>query len=270
MSELYCNNCGKKGHQYNQCKLPITSVGVISFRIFNNEIQYLLIRRKDTLGFIDFMRGKYSAYNKDYIKNMVYQMTDEEKLLLKTKSFDELWVKIWGNNGISTQYKNEENNSKDKFETIKRGIHTQYEEYNLQSIIDETQDVSWKEQEWGFPKGRRNYQEKDFDCATREFCEETGFNKKTLHNIKNIYPYEEIFTGSNYKSYKHKYYVAYIQSNDSHNLNQFQRSEVGKLEWKTYDNCIKSIREYNLEKKRILTNIDKTLKQFPLVYFNVQ
>ena len=171
MSELYCNNCGKKGHLYNQCKLPITSVGVIAFRIFNNEIQYLLIRRKDTLGFIDFMRGKYSAYNKDYIKNMVYQMTDEEKRLLKTNSFDELWVKIWGNNVISTQYKNEENNSKDKFETIKRGIHTQHEEYNLQSIIDETQDVSWKEQEWGFPKGRRNYQEKDFDCATREFCE---------------------------------------------------------------------------------------------------
>ena len=63
----YCNNCGKNGHLYHQCKLPITSLGIIAFRINDNQIQYLMIRRKDTLGYIDFMRGKYSVFNKDYI-----------------------------------------------------------------------------------------------------------------------------------------------------------------------------------------------------------
>ena len=38
MNESYCNNCGKKGHLYNQCKMPITSIGVVAFRFFNNEL----------------------------------------------------------------------------------------------------------------------------------------------------------------------------------------------------------------------------------------
>ena len=25
----YCNNCGKRGHTYNQCSKPITSVGLV-------------------------------------------------------------------------------------------------------------------------------------------------------------------------------------------------------------------------------------------------
>ena len=50
--------------------------------------------------------------------------------------------------------------------------------YNLDSIIEETYGESdWTEQEWGFPKGRRNFQEKDYDCAIREFTEETGYSK---------------------------------------------------------------------------------------------
>ena len=112
MNDLYCNNCGKKGHLYNQCKIPITSTGIVAFRIYKNEIQFLMIRRKETLGFIDFMRGKYNLQNKEYIKNMIMQMTDNEKELLKTKNFPELWEKIWGNCNISNQYKNEENSSK--------------------------------------------------------------------------------------------------------------------------------------------------------------
>jgi hypothetical protein len=90
MTDQYCNNCGKQGHLYHQCKIPITSVGLITFRINNNSVQYLMICRKDTLGYIDFMRGKYSVYNKNYIINMIKQMTNEEKVALKTKSFDEL------------------------------------------------------------------------------------------------------------------------------------------------------------------------------------
>ena len=57
IKENYCNNCGKSGHLYHQCKIPITSIGVIAYRKIENETQFLLIRRKDTLGFIDFIRG---------------------------------------------------------------------------------------------------------------------------------------------------------------------------------------------------------------------
>jgi len=265
MNEQYCNNCGKPGHLYHQCKIPITSVGLITFRIHDNSLKYLMICRKDTLGYIDFMRGKYSVFNKDYIMNMLKQMTTDEKRGLKTKTFDQLWTGIWGTKSISTQYKSEEVISNEKFENLKHGILLRNELYTLDSLIDESnQYPSWEEPEWGFPKGRRNFQEKDFDCALREFNEETGYSIKNLRTIQNIYPFEEIFTGSNYKSYKHKYYLAFMKNEHVSSMDNYERSEVSKMEWKTYDECIRVMRPYNLEKMRLITNINNTLKTLRL------
>ena len=70
----YCNNCGKNGHLYHQCKVPITSFGVISFRFKEGELQYLMICRKNTLGYIDFMRGKYSINNKIELEIIHYHI----------------------------------------------------------------------------------------------------------------------------------------------------------------------------------------------------
>ena len=80
--EIYCNNCGRVGHLFSHCKLPITSIGIIVFRKIEGQIEYLMIRRKETLGFIDFIRGKYSLNDKEYILNMIQQMTQYEKNIL--------------------------------------------------------------------------------------------------------------------------------------------------------------------------------------------
>ena len=79
-TDFFCNNCGKHGHSFHQCKMPITSNGIIAFRIVptTNELQFLMIRRKDTLGYMDFMRGKFPVFQKQYILNMLFQMTIEE------------------------------------------------------------------------------------------------------------------------------------------------------------------------------------------------
>ena len=83
----FCNNCGKTGHSYNQCSKPITSNGIIAFTKIGNNIKYLLICRKDTLGYVEFLRGKYPLYNKDYIQNIINEMTVQEKANLLTKDF---------------------------------------------------------------------------------------------------------------------------------------------------------------------------------------
>ena len=31
--QYFCNNCGKLGHLFHQCKVPITSIGIIPIRI---------------------------------------------------------------------------------------------------------------------------------------------------------------------------------------------------------------------------------------------
>ena len=74
-------------------------------------------------------------------------------------------------------------------------------------------------------------------------------------------PVYEIFTGSNFKSYKHKYFIMYMKYEDTLNMENFQKSEVSKMEWFTLEDCIKHIRPYNLEKIKIIKNIDYSLKQ---------
>ena len=201
---------------------------------------------------------------------MLKQMTQDEKEVLCQNDFGAAWKRVWGTDSISNQYKSEEAISKDKFQLLHNGVFHKGTFYNLSMMIDESNQCDlWTEAEWGFPKGRRNYQEKDYECALREFTEETGHDYHKLKNIQNLLPFEEIFTGSNYKSYKHKYYLTFMEYSASLiNNKKFDPTEVSKMEWKTYDDCMNSIRGYNLEKKRLITNIDQTLTLFSLIQGN--
>jgi 8-oxo-dGTP pyrophosphatase MutT (NUDIX family) len=256
-----CNNCGKTGHLFHQCKLPITSYGIILFRSSEKGPQYLMIRRKDSFGYIDFIRGKYLYNNISQLQKCIDEMSNQEKYRILNDSFENLWKNLWGeNNSGSMQYRGEELSSSKKFDSIKNGIFINNEKITLEEIVNSSK-TKWTETEWEFPKGRRNFQEKDIECALREFQEETGYSKDSITIIDNLMPFEEIFIGSNHKSYKHKYYLAYMNEIvDS--LNNFQKSEVSKLEWKTIDECLESIRPYHLEKKKLISNINKILKEY--------
>jgi 8-oxo-dGTP pyrophosphatase MutT (NUDIX family) len=253
---IFCNNCGKYGHFFYQCNNPITSIGIIAFRYPSKpsvKREYLIIRRKDTLGYIDFIRGKYSIHNKPYILNMFKQMTDEERQTIlryvkEEMSYDykfKLWRQLWtsdpqtitqygggsggGSGGNSnTSYLphektikhfkvSEEKISKDKFVILANGLNSHaygnnssnsgiheysYEKkftknfqkrhpFSIQTLIDECEqkypEWRWKEQEWGFPKGRRDSQESDFICGLREFTEETGYYKSIPVDLLTFY-----------------------------------------------------------------------------------
>ena len=237
-NHIYCGNCGNLGHTYRRCKFPITSCGVILYRINPNwtenkkeeritedenkgpqenltisgasteqvdykidKFQYLLIQRKDTLGYVEFMRGKYDELNKDYIITLLETMTLGEVANIRKYSFDELWNMLWLNKNIK-QYQTEYDISKRKFTNLLGNKYFQFEK------ILEDAEITYTEKEWGFPKGRRNLRETDYNCALREFEEETNFKKEDYSILRNIKPVEEIFYGSNNIKYKHIYYIA--------------------------------------------------------------
>lgn len=263
-----CNNCGKIGHLFHQCKLPIISYGMIIFRINNtNKIEYLMICRKHSFGFIDLIRGKYNLHNIEYLQNIINEMSISEKQIIQNENFQTIWKQMWGDTLMNSQYKYEETMSQKKFETLKNGFlnNDTNTEISLELLLKNS-TTQWSETEWEFPKGRKNNNEKEIDCALREFEEETGYSKENITLINNLLPFEEIYIGTNYKSYKHKYFLGYL--NFSENLgtlnNNFQKNEVSNIEWKTLEQCLESIRTYNLEKKQLIININKVLQEYRL------
>ncbi len=258
---IFCNNCGKLGHLFHQCKLPITSIGIIALRIVNNQYEVLLIKRKDSLSFVDFLRGKYTLEDNDYIINLLNNMTVKERNFIKNNDFETLWNYLWNYNS-NTNYKNEEKSSLNKFNTLKNGFINNNKKYYLDNLINAC-NKNYCQPEWGFPKGRRNFQEKDIMCAIREFEEETGYSKSNIKILNNVVPFEEIFTGSNYKSYKHKYYLCLFNNNFEPD-NLFQLYEINKIEWVNINNVNEYFRDYNYEKKNIINQLINLLKTYKL------
>ena len=125
--------------------------------------------------------------------------------------------------------------------------------HNIDYFI-KNRTTSWIEPEWGFPKGRRNKLECDYKCAVREWEEETGYNRNTINIISNIVPINEIFLGTNNKPYKYKYYVG-IMNNIIKLPENYEKTEISKVKWCKYEESIKLIREYNINKKQLLEKL---------------
>lgn len=243
-------------HDPNKYKHPITSYGIILFRIIKNEYQYLMIRRKNSFGFIDFIKGQYSETNIIYLQQLFDEMSNEEKILIQSvDNFDILWKIMWDDYKTKTNMKNL---SKQKFNNLKNNG-------TIETLINNS-STNWIETEWEFPKGRKNYLEREIECSLREFEEETGMSRHDICIIDNILPFEELFIGTNNKYYKNKYFLAHA-NNSTHlnHLSNFQISEVSKLEWKNISECLESIRPYNLEKKILIQNIHDTLTDYIII-----
>jgi len=220
-----------------------------------------MIQRKDTLGFVEFLRGKYNLENVKYIYKIFEIMTKKERNFIEKNDFDTIWNSLWMNKNIK-QYRNEYDNSKKKFNKLKDGIELDDKSIlNLHKLNCET-PCFWDTPEWGFPKGRRNLRETDLECAHREFQEETAF-KKQDYKFLNIKPIDEVFLGSNNIRYKHVYFIgmSMIDTDEIHinNNNVLQLMEISNLGWFTYEECMHKIRPYNLEKKEALKKANEII-----------
>ena len=258
MKNNYCANCGREGHVYRRCTDPITSLGIILFRIIKDVPQYLLICRKDTLGYVEFMRGKYNIENYKYIYSIFEIMTRKERIGLIENDFDTLWNKLWMNKNLSN-YHNEYENSKKKFNILKKGVSVEENKFIDLNILNNEVKINYEKPEWGFPKGRRNQREGDLECANREFKEETLINENEYKIIDELSPSTEIFLGTNNIRYKHVYYVA-----ESTNFREIavdktnfqQISEISDIKWLSFEEAYNSIRIYNKEKRDLLKKLN--------------
>ena len=259
---MYCNNCGRKGHLYKECKLPVTSCGNIVFRLDNDEPEILMIQRKDSLCYIDFLRGKYDIKNVHYIQTLINKCSISEKENLMKKEFKELWINLWL---ISDSFVETPDYLKayTKFNYLKEGIVKNETLITINSLVKRS-ETSYEMSEWEFPKGRRNINENDFDCAKREFKEETSYEEADYDIITNVCPFTEEFIGENKVKYKYIYYIGKLKNLlkipiiDSNNKDQI--TEIKDVRWFTREQSLQIIRDYHHSRHKIINQIFKFIK----------
>jgi len=281
-----CSNCGGN-HGYRQCMAPITSHGIIAVRVRggwnpskvlaeqesaitgfegSGPLEYLLIQRRDSLGFVEMMRGKYSLTDYAYIVRQMKGMTTRERERFLTLPFQQLWNELWGVDHSHTQYRQEKESSKLKIEQLReQGILSETGERQSISDIFSKIGPGWETPEWGFPKGRRDPYETERECALREMWEETGLEEKNVQVIENLEPIQETFFGSNHIHYCHKYRIVYVKENvqvSFENANEHMKREIGDIGWFSLDAALAKIRDENIEKKEVLLRVTTILRNF--------
>ena len=285
----HCTNCGLQGHAYRDCQSPVTSFGTILFRVNHKgwsqekilsayaqsmtglepvfqQIQVLLIQRRDSLGYVDLLRGKYSVNDADYIRKQLHGMTDAERQKLVEKDFDLLWAEMWGSESADVQYKKDKENSRNKLMALREGITLDVSgnSASLQDFVNQC-ETHWETPEWGFPKGRRDGNETDLECALREMREETGLTEDQVELVHNLEPLNETFFGSNHVHYCHKYFLLYVPDGSQVKYskeNPHMRREIGNIGWFSLNDALQKIRADNMEKREILLRVGTLLRNF--------
>ena len=253
---MYCNNCGKRGHLYKDCRLPITSCGNIVIRLDDLKPKILMIQRKDSLCYMDLIRGKYDILNNEYIQILIDKCSNEEKYRLLNIDYENLWRDLWLLDD-NFKYTDEYLRALNKFNNLK-----EKNSYNLEYFINNSKK-NYISSEWEFPKGRRNMNENNYNCAMREFQEETGYEKNDYDIINNIYPFTESFMGENGVKYKYIYYVGILRNYekipeiDVNNKNQV--GEIKDIRWLTIDEALNIIRDYHHSRKKLINQITDLL-----------
>lgn len=267
MSSMVCNNCFNEGHFYKDCNEPLMSYGLCCYKKINEEYHFLMVLRKNTFTYIEFIRGLYDILDYDYLKNLFNKMSNEEKENMLKYDFKKLWCDIWlidHDNYYKIKNKTEFYKGIIKFNILKNGFFHNDKNYNIKHFIDISKN-SYNDAEWYFPKGKRNINEDVITTSIREFIEETNIKKEDI-SVYNDIQFDETHIGSNGKNYKTIFFLAEYINNDHDEFinnfkngykNSFQKLEIGDIKWISLTELKTYFRNYENTKKELINLLIK-------------
>ncbi len=218
------------------------SYGIALCANHGSTFRVLMIKKRYTYQFFDFVYGKYKKNDDKYIMNLFNNMTYHEKILINRLKFGDMWGLIWNFNpdrqmsfesGKSSKRNlNSYFRKKTKFET--NFLHNSGS--RIRKLIDNSDNT---ESPWEVPKGHKNAGETDMDAAVREFHEETNVCSTHYKLHWNTLPLCESHKDQNV-SYKNTYYIASDIKKHSWKpkvsfQNRDQAIEVESIKWVSLD-----------------------------------
>jgi hypothetical protein len=243
------------------------SYGIIAYR--NNKC--LLVTRRNTYSYTSFIRGKYK---RNELYRLFQEMTETERNKLIVGDFDKMWKDVTHKLFLNNQHmKRNYIKCKNKFETTK----TEYDDFALMlSMIESVRIMP----ECNFPKGKKKGEsrtilglqsninkieiEYDFECAIREFEEETKISRKYLTFIHKE-PLYEYFIGDDRKLYKYNYYIAIVSKGiepflDPSDYNQ--TFEISNIFWEEMYNIKTKLGKQTSFRDALFSKLNNIIKKF--------
>jgi len=89
------------------------------FSLNKNKVKFLLIQRRHTLGYGEFIRGRYLVENIDGIIFLFQQMTPVEIEKINNSDFDTLWEEFWLDPEKKIKFMDIYSNAKTNFQLLK-------------------------------------------------------------------------------------------------------------------------------------------------------
>tara|TARA_B100001971_G_C18252506_1_gene579406 strand:- start:853 stop:1662 length:810 start_codon:yes stop_codon:yes gene_type:complete len=269
---MICNNCYREGHFYRNCDQPLLSYGLCCFKKVNDEIKFLMVKRRNTYTYIEFLRGIYNILDLEYLQKMFTKMSIQEKKNILENDFKTLWNQLWlMENNLKN--KNEFYKGIIKFNILKNGYFNDEKNVSISlKYLINNSEKNYEMEEWYFPKGKKemilNNIETDIQASLREFCEETNIDEKLIKIHKNKI-LEELHLGSNNKYYKTIFYLSEYLSNDLNDVinkfknfkSSFQKTEIGNIKWIDISKLKNYFRDYEISKYELIENLEKIIEK---------
>lgn len=222
-----------------------------------DSITFLMISRKHSLGYVEFVRGRYKVEKPMQLTYLFKLMTAKEIDKIKISlnmddGFNYLWNDMWGKKADNASLAMNRKESMSKY-TILKYIGVDGPDIGLEFMVTKIK-AEYDINEWGFPKGRRHLNETARECAVREFKEESGYTDSDFKIIDTISPIVEEFFGTNGVKYRHVYYIAELLSNTlpKNDVTDFQLDEVDEITFMNMSTAIETVRPYHEEKIRLI------------------
>jgi 8-oxo-dGTP pyrophosphatase MutT (NUDIX family) len=223
---------------------------------YSNNISILLIQRNYSMAYIDLIKGKYpdiEPAKSNKLKVFFSEITENERQILKTKKFHNIWSALWKNH-FCKYYHQDKPKAMEKFMKL-----------NLEYLLNTTES-KYLHSEFGIPKGRKNNNsESNIECAKREVYEETRLTENDYTFISNDFLSEEFLATNNYY-YKHIYYIAEMKENSNLPIIDpnclIQLEEVKDLAFFNINEIMAILRPYDIEKKKIILQAYDIIQEY--------
>lgn len=216
--------------------------------------QIYLVKRRVSIQFNEFSRGKFSHHSNDQIRALFNGMTVQEKNIILTFDFSQIWRHVWLHDldemGISDLGDSKSTRSFAKmYESHERSFHKLTAgagRQRIMALIEESTTAG--DTCWGLPKGHVNADETDADAAIRELEEEAGVSRDKImvHSARPLLSYQ--YPGYQNTIYQRDFFVGYTTAHVADGVsfrNKAQIKEIADAKWFSLSDLDGIICEYS-------------------------